>query len=244
MSLRNFPIELTAAIRTGPAAVNAVAVIAGILLLLKIFWFDSLPEVFAGAEKLGHQFEELLNATLAAWTFFVISFQVPQTIERRRVGPAIARLGYDAAAAVYQIYIQLRPGEKVALNEIDERSVAERFRNVSPRAHSPLLDPSTLRPYTWLETLILGRDRFCQYIDSVWRYERFIDADLAELLDRIEFSGFSRVMNNMRNNAGVMGNPDLGVFSHGYFDCFEAARRLAAYCDRYVQLYKLNLATA
>ena len=238
MPLQKFPTELTAAVRTTPAAVNSLAVVALLILVAKILCLDSLPEIFPNAADFGHQFEELLNAVIAAWIFFIISYQVPQAIERMRVGRAMVRLSYSVSSAVYQIYVLLGD-PNVDLTKVDLALVKERFERAAPNASSPILSVATLQPLTWLQVLISQKDLYCEYIDAVWRYDRFVEAELAELLDRIQFSSFSRQMDLIRH-AGKMGNGNLGVWSSAYSDCFVAARDLAAYCDRYRSIYKLS----
>lgn len=239
---------LTAAFRTTPPAITVVGIGSLVILLAKILWLNYLPELFSRADVVGDLMENILAATVAAYVFFVISYQVPQVIERRRIGLSIVRLAYSVVNEIYSIYVTMHfpPPPEIKLNEVTLETVRERFRAVSPSEPSRLFETITSKRLTWLQALVAYKKRYCGHIDKIWRYSRFIDPELAALLDELEFSGFAHDMEMMKDLAEAkdvsMGltNPTLAVWADEYFKCYEGARALAKYCDGYVKLYGLK----
>ena len=62
------------------------------MLLVKLLWLNDIPASFNKAPDLGLLMENLLAATVAAYIFFVISYQLPQVVEQNRIGPEITSL--------------------------------------------------------------------------------------------------------------------------------------------------------
>lgn len=238
MKLSNSAKVLTAAFLTTPLIITVVGLGCLAVLLVKILWLNFLPELFPRASVIGDLVENILAATVAAYVFFVISYQVPQVIERRRIGRSIVQLAYSVSRNVYGIYISMCDPPEIRLNDVTVDTVLERFRSVPPNAPSRIMGPN-MRPLIWIQVLIDYTNRFCDDISKTWRYSRFIDPELAALLDGLEFSSFTRQMQSIAGLSAKVGNPSLEVWATAYFECYEHARALAMYCDGYVKLYGL-----
>src|SRR5271156_4803316 len=91
---------LKSAIRSCPPFVTWFGGTSLVLLVIQVLWFDTIPAIFPQAPAIGNVVESLLGANVAAYIFFVISYQLPQVIERNRVGPTIADLADTVANRV------------------------------------------------------------------------------------------------------------------------------------------------
>jgi hypothetical protein len=80
-----------------------------------------------------------------------------------------------------------------------------------------------------------------RYIAKLWRYARFLDADLVALLDDIEYSSHSAGMQSARQyllkDPAAILNPNLAAWADNYFEAYGFARRLIAYTAEYRKLY-------
>lgn len=110
---------LEATLKTTPTVVNWVAAISFALLLSKILWLNAIPELFRHGYDLGQLTENILAATLAAYVFFLISYQLPQTLERRAVGPSIAMLAERVVQSLVNVLFMLNH----YVNAIDGKAI-------------------------------------------------------------------------------------------------------------------------
>jgi hypothetical protein len=202
VGLRQFPKELTAAIATTPTALHVVAGASLLILLAKLLWLDYEPGAFPHAEELGKLVNDLLSATLAAYLFFLISFQVPQVIERRQAGAGIVSLGYRAAEQVMALYLETQQNQDTSFGNLTLDDVLQRFRTLRPGDRSPVVaTPMSAERLTWLHAMIACKEDLCAVIEKLWRYSKFIDSELAGLLNDLEASSFVRSMEFMKGLA-------------------------------------------
>ncbi len=236
--------QLWSALRTTPAAITWVGWGCLVVLLVKLWWLNDIPALFNRAPDLGLLVENLLAATVAAYIFFVISFQLPQVVERNRIGPGLARLLEGASNGVMGFLQMIRgatSGGLLVPEAVTLESVESLFQSVSPNLPAPMVrDPLSPR-LNWLEAMA-EHDTQCRgYIRQTTRYARFLDADLVALLDAIEFSRHVAAMKTVREyvlRAGApIYNPDLTAWAENYYECYDAARKVHAYAVEYRRTY-------
>jgi hypothetical protein len=240
---------LWATLQTTPAVLHWVAALCLIALLAKMLWLNDLPPAFHHAYDLGQLAENLLAATIAAYIFLVISVQLPQVIERRQVGPMIIDLSQSVATTILGFLMAVnyslkgvKGQSKLDIANVTEDQVHDLFSKVNPTARSAIGALDSPEAFTWMQAMIAETERCKTTIDQVWRYVRFIDAELGKLLNDISGSTFIEAKQEMKillGNAST-GNPDLSVWSSHYFECFKTARRLQEYCEPYRAVYGLK----
>jgi hypothetical protein len=233
-----------AALRTTPKVVNWFGITSGIILVVKVVWLNSIRAPLPVMGQLSDVGKDLLSANVAGYIFFVISFQLPQVIERRRLVPVIGRL-LDLVANGVMGFLQMISGanggglldsERVTLDEVKRL-----FQSVSPSAPAPMTRDYFSTRVNWLCAMAIHDEQCLEYIAKLWRYARFLDADLIALLDEIEFSPHSAGMRDARQyqlkDSVVIQNADLTAWDDNYFQCYDAARRLVHYAAEYRKIY-------
>jgi hypothetical protein len=229
-----------AALRTTPKVVNWFGISSAAILVVKVVWLNSIQAPLPVMAQLSDVAKDLLSANVAAYIFFVISFQLPQVLERRRLLDVVGR-GLDSVANGVTGYLQLIIGhqgggvrdiESVTFDEVNRL-----FKSLSPNAQAPYGSTRV----SWLGAMASDDANCLDYIDKVGRYARFFDADLVALLNKIEFSRHSEGMRSVRQyvlpNPAGSGNPDLTAWADNYFEVYEAARRLVHYTVKYRKIY-------
>jgi hypothetical protein len=230
-----------------PAVVHWVACISIVVLLMKVLWLDAMPEAFSHAHELGHLTQDILVATVAAYIFFLISYQVPLVLERRAVGPTIAMLGDQVVETTMRFLVGVnysldaKDGGASLPDPVTEEFVLKLFSKISPNAMSPIWEAGTLAIVSWLRTM-MDQDLQCRsYLDQIWRYSRFIDSELAGLLEEIRFSQHSRSLNFWRGEgAGMAGNADMSAWAGAYYRYYQGALRLQEYLMRFRARYGIS----
>ena len=246
-------IKLASAVfKTTPPIVKCVAFGSAGVLLLKILWLDQIPAWFPRVHELGVLTENVLTATVAASVFFVISYQLPLVVEKMAVGPTIAMLADQvvqyAARFLYEVNRSLnaKDGKAALAQPVTEQTVADLFKRISPNDASPMWDTQTFAVVSWLSTMV-EQDTQCRgFIDQIWRYARFIDSELAALLDGIQFSQHAASLRSLKEIGRLagdlkLGNTDMADFAPAYFQCYQQAMRLQEYCTRFRAKYEIGV---
>jgi hypothetical protein len=204
--------------------------------LVQVLWFDAIPAIFPRAPAIGTVVEGLLGANVAAYIFFVISYQLPQVIERDRVGPTIADL-VDRVANGVLGFLQMIQGSTggglLNPSEVDSSQVKILFAKVRPSDPAPMVRSALDPPLSWIGAMALHDEQCVDNIVRVWRFSRFLDSELVALLNEIEFSRHSAGMKDVREYflrpRVAITNGDLSGWADNYWECYESARRLAQY---------------
>jgi hypothetical protein len=244
---------LGTALRTTPAVVNWVAGSSLAILLMKILVLNAIPQKFKFGYELGQLTENVLAATVAAYVFFVISYQLPQSLERKAVAPSIAMLTTRVTNRVFSVLHMLNfklnavEGKAKLPQPVTVETVRNIFKNIAPNDKSISSDELG-RPISWFVYMVGESAMVAEGIDQVWRYARFIDAELAALLDDVRLSQHAEMMARMREyEKALIGggtltieNSDLSVYAETYFLYYEAAHRLQEYCIEFRSLYGIT----
>jgi hypothetical protein len=233
-----------AALKTTPRAVNWFGAGSALILLVKTLWLNSVPAPLPILVPLSEVMKDFLAATFAGWIFFVVSFQLPQVIERRRLLKVVGRLldltANGVVGFLQMLSNELRRGD-VEVGEVTHEKVKELFTQVSPTAVAPMYRDYYSTRVNWLSALTIFDDQCQAYIAKLWRYARFLDADLVALLDNIEFSAHAAGMRSARElqlrDPSILTNPNLTAWTDNYFEAYEFARQLMRYTTEYRELY-------
>jgi hypothetical protein len=138
-----------------------------------------------------------LSANVAGYILLVISFQLPQVLEGRRLLDVVGRL-LDLVTNGVTGFLQLIIGHQGGgLRDIDSVTFDEVntiFKSLSPNAEAPLGSARI----TWLGAMASDDAKCLDYNDKVGRYARFFNADVVALLNKIEFSRHSAGMRSVR----------------------------------------------
>lgn len=245
---------LWTAISTTPTVVNWLALAALAVLLLKVLWLNGIPEPFTHGYELGQLVENVLAAIIAAYVFFMISYQLPQILERRAVGPSMLTL----MVRIYQHVLNILPIMNHYLHGRDNPVpqpvtfdvIKEMFARIGPNNRS-FVNDSRGRWRTWFGYMVDEGASCIEAVDQVWRYARYIDAELAGLLDDVRLSQHAANISSMKEyRAAVIDDStlnvtefgDLSPFAWSYSQCYQAALALQAYCTRFREMYQITVA--
>jgi hypothetical protein len=238
-----------------PRAAVLVAVAALIILVVKIGYLNAIPEWFDHADEYGQVVQDILEATVAAYVFFLISIQLPAVREKRLVGPSVAMLADQIAQVALRFLLQVNDelnaqnGVSALPQPVTLKVVADLFSRIPPNGEPrvPIYDvkaPGVVR-LSWMGILTAQNTQCLDYIDQLWRYSRFIEPELATHLDALRFSLMSRFLQPFRGQSAdtvyrVFNNPDLSVLAKPYFQYHEEALGLQAYCEQFRRAYGIG----
>jgi len=221
------------AMRTTPLALWLIALGLFAFLFTKIYYFDAVPEWFDHAYEVGRLAQDLSVATLAAFIFFIVSYQLPFVIEQQRAGPHVIDFMRKIADLVKQpireIY-RMAQGENAELT--DEAVTVDMVNDYFKKVSIPKVD-------FWLGKFTETDNKSREYITAVWRYSRFIDSVVLSVLSKLELSAYSRNLPMYRGVHGPNSGGGLDFLATDYHWQFKLAIQLSKLADELQVRYKV-----
>jgi hypothetical protein len=88
------------------------------------------------------------------------------------------------------------------------------------------------------------QEQWCQAeITELWRLQRFLEAQLVAIVSEIELSRHAAGMKDVREKMMLRGNltnTDMSAWFPNYWQCYEYARELERYIQRFRVSYRLD----
>jgi hypothetical protein len=192
--------------------------------------------------------EGLLAANVAAYVFFFISYQLPRVNDIERTGPRVAHHA-GAVASNTMTFLHMASyvvdGVNVDHNTVTEGQARVIFSRIDPNAKAPQAEETAdgLKAVSWLRAMAL-QEQWCQAeITELWRLQRFLEAQLVAIVSEIELSRHAAGMKDVREKMMLRGNltnTDMSAWFPNYWQCYEYARELERYIQRFRVSYRLD----
>lgn len=232
--------QLWVAVRTSPDVATVIGVASLLALLIKVAWFNFLPPVFPHAAEVGLVFEAFLIGNLSAYVFFIVTVQLPVVSDRRLLAKPVLHGAQSVANAVWGFLQMLSNAQTPGILEretVTLETVTSLFARVQANDNAPMRDGAFGKDQTWTGALILHQKWCKAAIDDVWRFGRFLEADLIELISDIERSYEPDPTYVALLERGGTWTGSMEGFAQGYYRSYELARSLDAYCARFRKEY-------
>jgi hypothetical protein len=232
--------QLWVAVRTSPDVATVIGVASLLALLVKVAWFNFLPPVFPHAVEVGLVFEGLLIGNLSAYIFFIVTVQLPVVSDRTRLAKPVLYGAESVANGVWGFLQMLSNAQTpgiVKRETVTLETVTSLFARVNANDIAPMLDGLYGKDQPWPGALILHQKQCKAAIDDVWRFGRFLESDLIELISEIERSYEADPTYVTLLERGATWPDSMEGFAQGYYRSYELARSLDAYCARFRKEY-------
>ena len=218
-------------LKTIPRPLNYLVSSALILLVLKIFVFNNIAEIFNGAHELGVILEGVLGSVLASYIFYLIVVHVKEVHDKRVIYPHIVKW---AQIVVSDSKNQLSAFEKASAIELSfssltEETVEKALKLINPRDNAPLV--FSLNNYAnWFQYFEYYRNRSKMYISKIMSQLIFLDAKLVSLITNIDDSShFSTVELFVHRPPG---NQDLSAWASSFYEYCQFCKELDYYLQK------------
>lgn len=214
--------------KTIPRAVNLAALISTILLLVKLFIFNKIPEPVGGFHEFGLVFEAVLASVLASYVFYLIVVHFKEVREKKTIYPFVTRW---ANLVVKDCKMQIAGFTGGDPNKLDFRTLEKHdieavFSGLAPNGDAPLVFWQGGQA-NWLQYFENYRVRSLRHIDKIMTQLLFLEAPLVALLMKVQDSTH---FNSIETLSRVrLNNDNLITFAGAFFDYVQACRDLDAY---------------
>lgn len=214
--------------KTIPRAVNTAALISIMLLLVKLFVLDKIPEPVGGLHELGLVVEAVLASVLASYVFYLIVVHFKGVQEKKTIYPFVTRW---ASCVVKDCKTQITGFSGGDLTKLDFQTLKKHeieavFARLTPNENAPMVFWQGGQA-NWLQYFENYRVRSSRHIDKIMTQLIFLEAPLVALLMKVQDSAH---FNSIETLSRVkLNNENLMVFAADFFDYVQACRELDTY---------------
>jgi hypothetical protein len=226
MSMRLF-------IRTIPPTLHWLASGAIVLLLVKVFLLNAVPEPVPGLSQLGLVFEGVLASILASYAFYLIVVHFKEARDRAVIYPHILRWACGVVGDCQSQLTELskHTGHQTTLRDLTTNDVELMLRKVDPKSNAPLV--FSLGNYAnWMQYFEYHRTRSKRTIAKIMAQLLFLEAPLVAHLTKVDDCSHFSIVEMLLHHP--FGNKDLSAFASTFFDYCAACRELDAFLARHV----------
>lgn len=214
--------------RTIPRAVNLAAFISILLLLLKLFIFNKIPEPVDGFHEIGLAFEAVLASVLASYVFYLIVVHFKEVREKKTIYPFVTRW---ANLVVQDCKTQIAGFSKADPAKLDFQTLEKQdieavFARLEPNGEAPLVFWQGGQA-NWLQYFENYRVRSLRHIDKIMAQLIFLEAPLVALLMKVQDSTHFRSIESLSRVR--LNNDNLATFAGAFFEYVQACRELDGY---------------
>lgn len=215
-------------VRTIPSALNWLALAATTVLLVKIFWLNTIPELLPGLSQLGLIFEGVLASVLASYFFYLIVVHYKETKDRKVIYPSILKWARSIVGACEG---QLSEFSKhtnhiTTLSSLSKQDIEVMFQKIAPYSNAPLA--FDLGHYAnWMQYFEHYKSRSKRSTAKIMEQLVFLEAPLVAHLTKVDDCNHFMIVEMLLHRK--ISNTDLSSFADTFFDYCVACRELDAY---------------
>jgi len=203
--------------KTIPLPLNLLVLSASIMLLLKIFIFNSIPEIFNGAHELGAIFEGILGSVIASYVFYLIVVHIKEINDKRIIYPHIikwARLVVGDCKSQLDAF-EKQSNIKLPFQSLTEDQINQAFKKINPKSNAPLV--FSLNNYAnWIQYFDYNKNRSKKFLAKIMSQLIFLEANLVSLITKIDDCSHFSVVESLIHYP--FNNQDMSAFSNTFFE--------------------------
>jgi hypothetical protein len=182
-------MQLLKLFRTASSAANALVISAMILLLVKIFFINRLPEYFAGGYELGVIVEAVLASVVASYIFYLLVVHVKEQTDREILRPYIEKHSKRIVGDCLSQLDGISSASNVKLKffSLTSQDITSAFTNIAPYSPAPMiLSPQSMQNANWFQYFVHHQHRTKESIRKLLDQLPFLDTELVRIITEID----------------------------------------------------------
>ncbi len=219
---------------TAPKGLTCLAITSLALLLIKVFFLNTIVEPFRFLNELGIFFEGILASIFASYVFYLIVVHIKEHSDRAVIFPHIIKWSRQVVGGCkHQLdAFGNATGITLDLNTLTKDAVNTAFSKIAPYSEAPLVFSSNQKA-NWIQYLDFYRTRNYEHIQKILAQLIFVDAKLVALLTVIDDSGH---FSTIRMAASTrLANTDLSAFAPDFYKYCVACRDLETHIEKTIR---------
>lgn len=216
-------------VRTAQPEANALAAASSVALLVKIFLFNRISEVFPGTYQAGLLVEAVLGSLVASYVFYLLVVHLKERQDKTVLYPFIkkhsSRIVGECSGQLVEI--SKKSAIPVMLNDLSR--LTEAFSKIPPYSDAPLIINQSLKYANWFQYFDFHNSRTKESIRRLLDQLPYLEAKLVSLVSAIDDCAHFWVVAASLNTPSS--NPDLQVWADPFTNYCQLCRELEAYLD-------------
>lgn len=224
MNKKNFWLSI-------PISLNFISLLSLIVLLVKIFFLNNIPEIIHGFYQLGLVVEGLLASILASYIFYVFVVHTKETKDNKAIYPYISKLITRIVGhCQYQINsIGNSAGLDLSWSNLTEDALKSAMGKIHPYSDAPLVIASSKKA-NWLVFFKDMRDRTVENITDIMSQLIYLDSNLIARLSELKDS--SHLHTSVLLLHYKINNESLENLSSSFYQYYLLCRDLEEYASK------------
>lgn len=224
-------MQLVKLIKTASPEANFLALLSISTLAFKIFFLNSIPQIFPGAHQFGLIFEAILASVVASYIFYIIVVHIKEQEDKSTINPYISK---HTKYIIDNCSAQLRAISNISeinleLESLNKDSLLTALSKIPPYSDAPLMLASTNKSAHWLQYLNYNMNHAKSSIRRILDQLPFLDAKLVALITAID--DCSLYMHIEFAQTIKINNESLANFGEAFYEYFTFCKSLKFYAQ-------------
>ena len=223
--------------------INVLVALALGILLLKVFWLNTVPEWFSWGAEIGEIIDRLCASILSSYLFFLIVVHLKSEKDKENLNPyvfsRVQRIVGDCTSQLSDF--QNASGISLSLDNLQRQEVETAFRGIGPNAQAPLILGFRGNYANWLQYMNYHRTRTIQVIEKLYRKITFLDSRLVQNLADLDDCSHFGSIEFLAGNSIPVNNTNLEAWASSFYDYCVIVRRLNEYANEKLSIYRPGL---
>ena len=139
-------------IKTASPAANSLTLGSVILLVIKIFIFNRMPEIFPGGYEFGVLSDAILTSVVASYIFYLFVIHLKDQKDKGTVRPYVEKHAKRIVGDCHGLLIEISKKSEIQLSlNSTKNTVEEAFKLINPHSDAPLTFSDLGRYANWPE---------------------------------------------------------------------------------------------
>ncbi len=224
---------------SAPRPVNSLACVAAGSLVFKIVVLNRFSSLFPGAYRLGLIFEGLLASIIASYVFYLVVVRFKEQSDFQALYPYVSK---HSKIVVRECSDQLKDiskeaGRNLDLVSVDEKSIEEAFKNISPHSQAPLVLDQLGTYANWFQYFHYHRERSLRSVRKLFDQLKFLEAEHIILVTSVDDCSHFAMLDILQSLR--VKNSDLSAWAKTFYSYCVCCRELEFYnrkLDRFENL--------
>lgn len=224
-------MQLVKLIKTASPEANLLALLSISILAFKIFFLNSIPQIFPGAHQFGVIFEAILASVVASYIFYLIVVHIKEQEDKSTINPYISK---HTNRIVDNCNAQLRAISKISeinleLDSLGKNSLFTALSKIPPYSDAPLILVYTNKSANWLQYLNYNMNHARSSMRRILDQLLFLDTKLVALITAIDDCSLYRHIEFAQ--AIKLNNESLANFGEAFYEYFTLCKSLKIYAQ-------------
>ena len=214
--------QVKATIKNVNREINYIVIMCLAFLMLKFFVLDKITEPVVGMHKVGSLVEGLTSSLLASYIFYLFLVAIPEFRDRSVVLPLIIRDLKSIVSLIDEVVesINSSSNSEIIIPNCSKEEAGILLSKIDLNDKTtPWANFRNGEMLTWKECLLYTFHRIDEISSAIVRHGVYVDAEITNILDKLEKSSLPRYVRDWIKLIEVRGLSGTNMYTLGSLMC-------------------------